>query len=131
MHTDAMETGGMPDMETTIEHDIDSEEDVIEHKSGKMYAKKIQKAEDRLLQKWVSLLIQAAPMLMGSAKVAEEKTKTDEYNRLYNKLKKGIDNPFAVATAQAKKMGYSDFTEGSGGDKKRDEIAEALKRKES
>lgn len=46
------------------------------------------------------------------------------------KLEKGIDNPFAVATAQAKKMGYSDFTEGSGGDKKRDEIAEALKRKE-
>ena len=39
-----------------------------------------------------------------------------------------VDNPFAVATAQAKKMGYSDFTEGSAGDKKRKEIAEAVKK---
>ena len=42
-------------------------------------------------------------------------------------IRKQVDNPFAVATAQAKKMGYSDFAEGSAGDKKRKEIAEALK----
>jgi len=40
-----------------------------------------------------------------------------------------VDNPFAVATAQAKRMGYEDFKEGSSGGKKRDRIAEALKRK--
>jgi hypothetical protein len=39
-----------------------------------------------------------------------------------------VDNPFAVATAQAKKMGYSNFSEGSVGKRKRSEIAEALKR---
>ena len=56
---------------------------------------------------------------------------TDFHNRMSkNKLKKEIDNPFAVATAQAKKMGYSNFTEGSEGNKKREEIAEAIKRKE-
>ena len=38
-----------------------------------------------------------------------------------------VNNPFAIATAQAKKMGYKDFTEGSKGDNKRKEIAEALK----
>jgi len=37
------------------------------------------------------------------------------------------NNPFAIATAQAKKQGYEDFSEGSAGAKKRDEIAEALK----
>ena len=46
------------------------------------------------------------------------------------KLKKEVENPFAVATSQAKKMGYSNFTEGSTGDKKRKNIAEAIKRKE-
>ena len=40
---------------------------------------------------------------------------------------KAVENPFAVATAQAKKHGYDDFSEGSAGAKKRDEIAEALK----
>ena len=40
---------------------------------------------------------------------------------------KAMGNPFAVATAQAKKQGYEDFSEGSAGAKKRDEIAEALK----
>tara|TARA_R110000824_G_scaffold11841_3_gene52078 strand:- start:29 stop:319 length:291 start_codon:yes stop_codon:yes gene_type:complete len=44
-------------------------------------------------------------------------------------LQKEVDNPFAVATAQAKKMGYKKFKEGSPGENKRDEIAEALKRK--
>jgi len=38
-----------------------------------------------------------------------------------------VDNPFAVATAAAKKQGFKNFKEGSPGDKKRDEIAEALK----
>ena len=46
-------------------------------------------------------------------------------------LQKEVDNPFAVATAQAKKMGYKKFKEGSPGENKRDEIAEALKRKSS
>ena len=45
------------------------------------------------------------------------------------KVRKQIDNPFAVATAQAKKMGYKNFDDGSPGEKKRDEIAEAIKRK--
>jgi hypothetical protein len=35
---------------------------------------------------------------------------------------------FAVATAQAEKMGYHDFREGTPGRRKRDEIAEALER---
>ena len=36
-------------------------------------------------------------------------------------------NPFAIATAKAKEMGYSDFSEGSEGNTKRGEIAEAIK----
>ena len=60
------------------------------------------------------------PELIGSNRESREKSK---------KLKKKIDNPFAVATAQAKKMGYSKFGEGSLGEEKRDEIAEAIKRK--
>lgn len=39
-----------------------------------------------------------------------------------------IRDPYAVATAGAKKMGYKDFAEGSEGRAKRDEIAEALKK---
>jgi hypothetical protein len=42
-------------------------------------------------------------------------------------IEKDVENPFAVATAQAKKQGHKDFSEGSAGAKKRDEIAEALK----
>ena len=41
--------------------------------------------------------------------------------------KEVIDNPFAFATAAAKKQGYTDFSAGSPGEKKRDEIAEAIK----
>jgi hypothetical protein len=36
-------------------------------------------------------------------------------------------NVFAIATARAKDQGFSDFTEGSAGDNKRDEIAESIK----
>jgi len=43
------------------------------------------------------------------------------------KLDKEIEEPFAVATAQAQKLGYTDFSEGSPGAKKRSEIAEAIK----
>ena len=50
--------------------------------------------------------------------------KSTNYNGV---LEKNVANPFAVATAQAKKLGYDDFKEGSEGDKKRKEIAEALK----
>jgi len=50
--------------------------------------------------------------------------KSTNYNGV---LEKNVENPFAVATAQAKKLGYDDFKEGSEGDKKRKEIAEALK----
>ena len=38
------------------------------------------------------------------------------------------DNPFAIATEQAKEKGHEDFSEGSKGDKLKDKIAEALKR---
>lgn len=37
-------------------------------------------------------------------------------------------DPFAVATAQAKEEGHTDFSEGSAGKKRRGEIAEAIKR---
>lgn len=40
---------------------------------------------------------------------------------------KEVQEPFAVATAAAKKMGHKDFSEGSPGREKRDEIAEELK----
>ena len=44
-------------------------------------------------------------------------------SRLFGKQK----NPFAIATAKAKEMGYTSFSENSEGDKKRDEIAESIK----
>lgn len=47
-------------------------------------------------------------------------------NKFFEKNK--VDNPFAVATATAKRMGHSDFSEGSEGAEKRGEIAEALKK---
>jgi len=37
--------------------------------------------------------------------------------------------PFAVATQRAKDEGFSDFSEGSPGDKRRSEIAEGIKAK--
>ena len=40
-----------------------------------------------------------------------------------------MDNIYAIATATAKKAGYSDFDEGSEGEKKREEIVLALKRR--
>ena len=42
-------------------------------------------------------------------------------------LEKQVREPFAVATAICEKMGITDFSEGSPGRKKRDEIAEAIK----
>ena len=42
--------------------------------------------------------------------------------------KREVQEPFAVATWQAQQMGYSDFSEGSPGRAKRDEIAESLKK---
>lgn len=42
-------------------------------------------------------------------------------------VEKEVTEPFAVATSQAKKMGHDDFSEGSAGEEKRDEIAEAIK----
>lgn len=45
-----------------------------------------------------------------------------------DQITKQIRNPFAVATAAAKKMGYKDFAEGSPGKEKKGEIAEAIKR---
>ena len=39
------------------------------------------------------------------------------------------DNIYAIATAAAKKAGYSDFDEGGDGEKKREEIVLALKRR--
>jgi hypothetical protein len=38
------------------------------------------------------------------------------------------NNPFAIATAQVKEQGHRDFSAGSKGDKRRKEIAEAIKR---
>lgn len=45
-------------------------------------------------------------------------------------FKKEIRNWFAVATAQAKKEGYSDFSEGGAGRQRRREIAQAMKMEE-
>ena len=42
-------------------------------------------------------------------------------------MRKQVRDPFAVATAGAKGQGFTDFSEGSAGDEKRDEIAEAIK----
>jgi hypothetical protein len=46
----------------------------------------------------------------------------------YMDISKAETNPFAVATAQAKKQGHSGFKEGSAGDSQRKKIAEAIKR---
>ena len=46
----------------------------------------------------------------------------------YMDISKGENNPFAIATAQAKKQGYSNFKEGGSGDPQRKKIAEAVKR---
>lgn len=59
-----------------------------------------------------------------------KKDKWDLYDVSNGDVEKQIEEPFAVATEQAKKMGYSDFSEGSPGRTKRDEIAEALKREQ-
>ena len=48
--------------------------------------------------------------------------------KFLNFLAKQEDNPFAIATAQAQKQGYTKFHEGSAGDGKRKEIAESIKR---
>ena len=42
-------------------------------------------------------------------------------------MRKQVREPFAVATAGAKEQGFTDFSGGSKGDRKRDEIAEAIK----
>ena len=46
-----------------------------------------------------------------------------------NVEKEEAREPFAVATAQAQEEGFSDFSEGSPGEKRRDEIAEGIKAK--
>lgn len=46
-----------------------------------------------------------------------------------NVVKSEVRNKFAVATAAAKKAGYSDFSEGAKGREKRDEIAESVAEK--
>ncbi len=45
-------------------------------------------------------------------------------------MQNSAKEPFAIATAQAQKEGYDDFSEGSEGKERRDEIAEAIKEKE-
>lgn len=42
---------------------------------------------------------------------------------------KGAGRIFKIATAQAEHMGYTDFSEGSMGRRRRDQIAEAIARK--
>lgn len=64
---------------------------------------------------------------VGINKNKADEAKKDRKNRLKRKLLRKQQNPFAIATAKAKEMGYSDFSEGSEGDKKRGEIAEAIK----
>ena len=54
--------------------------------------------------------------------------KTARKKLMGKKLLGKQQNPFAIATAKAKEMGYSDFSENSEGDKKRGEIAEAIKK---
>ncbi len=46
-----------------------------------------------------------------------------------NTEKAGARNAWAVATSQAEEEGFSDFSEGSPGRKRRDEIAESIKAK--
>jgi len=57
-----------------------------------------------------------------------QRSKVSSLERLQKLLKAEVDNPYAVATAQAKKMGYKNFKEGSPGEEKVDEIAEAIKK---
>ena len=42
-------------------------------------------------------------------------------------MEKAVRNIYSVATSQAQKLGYTDFSEGSPGDKKREKIVRALK----
>ena len=67
-------------------------------------------------------------------KVGVNQDKADEAKALRSKERNPLrkllgkqKNPFAIATAKAKEMGYSDFSEGSDGNIKRGEIAEAIK----
>jgi len=56
-----------------------------------------------------------------------DEAKDDRKSFVRRKLLGKQQNPFAIATAKAKEMGYSDFSEGSEGNTKRGEIAEAIK----
>jgi len=56
-----------------------------------------------------------------------DEAKDDRKSFIRRKLLGKQQNPFAIATAKAKDMGYSDFSEGSEGNTKRGEIAEAIK----
>ena len=67
-------------------------------------------------------------------KVGINQNKAEEAKEIRSKKRKPLSrlfgkqqNPFAIATAKAKEMGYTDFSEGSEGYKKRGEIAEAIK----
>tara|TARA_Y100000310_G_scaffold329987_1_gene400838 strand:+ start:827 stop:4141 length:3315 start_codon:yes stop_codon:yes gene_type:complete len=64
----------------------------------------------------------------GLPQSEEQKYRDELRERHAGAVVKDVDNPFAVATATAKKMGHSDFSEGSSGEEKRGEIAEALKK---
>jgi len=64
---------------------------------------------------------------VGINKNKADEAKNDRKKLIRRKLLGKQQNPFAIATAKAKEMGYSEFSEGSEGDKKRGEIAEAIK----
>ena len=64
---------------------------------------------------------------VGINKNKAAEAKDDRKHFVRRKLLGKQQNPFAIATAKAKEMGYSDFSEGSEGNKKRGEIAEAIK----
>lgn len=63
-------------------------------------------------------ILRALPLNLSTLKRAASK---------HALLKEGAKSPFAVATAQAKKEGHTDFSEGTPGRERRDEIAEAIK----
>lgn len=60
----------------------------------------------------------------------KHRTEDKAINKMRRVLKE-VRDPYAVGTAVAEEMGYSDFSEGSEGRSKRDEIAEAVAAKKS
>ena len=91
-----------------------------------------QKLKDASVSKSIDEFIKAYPQVCPSCKAkiygVYKPIKCPKCKEPWKEpeIKKQVKEPFAVATETAKRMGYSDFSEGSEGATKRDEIAEAL-----